>query len=284
MYTIYHIIKLQYVHYTLYIQRPAVSVGLYSRLCRNLRIPVKRNFGHLCNCAPDRRKIKLHVFPMNGLSLHNYTYFWIPVLLTGNCLFSDNLVMYNTSLRFLINFCWPLPAHTHTQNVLSTPFQDIAYVHMAPLRRHKWRRLETECDIHRPTRFVRNVVLCHEISHSLYTYSQQVLRNVGSKSNREVPVLFTRYRLRAMKCCRLELKIFFSLWGLWLVFVCYQIVSLKDAVHHRRKGRVNLCFTPFCPSIICPERLKRQDQRFWDLVHIINEILRWIINGNYISF
>jgi hypothetical protein len=31
-------------------------------------------------------------------------------------------------------------------------------------------------------------------------------------------------------CSSLELKMFFSIWGLWLVFYCYQIVALKDVV------------------------------------------------------
>jgi hypothetical protein len=82
-------------------------------------------------------------------------------------------------------------------------------------------------------------VLCHEIRHSLYT-CEQVIRNVRSKPNQEVSVLFIRSRLRAINCCRFKLKTFFSLCGLWLVFVCYKTVSLKNAVY---KGSVNLGFT-----------------------------------------
>jgi hypothetical protein len=55
---------------------------------------------------------------------------------------------------------------------------------------------------------------------SLYTHYEQVLRTVRSRSelNQEVLVLFIRTRIQAINCSSLELKVFFFLWDLWLVF------------------------------------------------------------------
>jgi hypothetical protein len=50
--------------------------------------------------------------------------------------------------------------------------------------------------------------------------------------------------MQAINYSNLELKMFFSLWGLWLIFYCYQIVVLKDAVHHRGKEITALGSTP----------------------------------------
>jgi hypothetical protein len=75
--------------------------------------------------------------------------------------------------------------------------------------------------------------------------SYKILTNARSKPNREVSALFIRSRLRDINCSGSELKMFVSLWGLWLVSECYQIVALKDAVPHRGKGTGT---PPFCPS------------------------------------
>jgi hypothetical protein len=53
-------------------------------------------------------------------------------------------------------------------------------------------------------------------------YFEQVLRNVRRELNREVSVLFLRSRLQAMSCSSLELEMFSSLWGVWLVFKCLE--------------------------------------------------------------
>jgi hypothetical protein len=60
------------------------------------------------------------------------------------------------------------------------------------------------------------------LEYSIHTYFEQALGNVTSKPNFEV---------LPINCFSLELKIFFSLLGLWLVSECYQIVALKDAAH-----------------------------------------------------
>jgi hypothetical protein len=71
-------------------------------------------------------------------------------------------------------------------------------------------------------------------------FFEQVIRNVSSKMNREVSVLFIRSRLHALLCFSFELKMSFSLWSVWLVFKCYQIFALKNAVHHRGKRTITL--------------------------------------------
>jgi hypothetical protein len=76
-----------------------------------------------------------------------------------------------------------------------------------------------------------------------------MLRNVRSKPNWEVSILLIRSWMQAINCSSLELNVSFSLWGPWLIFKCYRIVTLKDAVHHRGKGRITLGSTPpLCPS------------------------------------
>jgi hypothetical protein len=87
------------------------------------------------------------------------------------------------------------------------------------------------------------------LEYSLCTYFEQILRNIRSETNLVVSDLFIRIRLQAINCSSFELKMFSSLWCSCLVFECYQIVALKDAVHHRGKGTITISFTqPLCPS------------------------------------
>jgi hypothetical protein len=67
--------------------------------------------------------------------------------------------------------------------------------------------------------------------------------------------------MRAINCSSLKLKRGFSLWSIWLVFDCYQIVALKDAVHHRGKEIIALGSTPpLCPSRgVFKETARRSD-------------------------
>jgi hypothetical protein len=51
---------------------------------------------------------------------------------------------------------------------------------------------------------------------------------------------------------------FFSLWGLWVAFECYQIVALKNAVYHSGKGTITLGFKqPLFPSRWVFEEIRR---------------------------
>jgi hypothetical protein len=87
------------------------------------------------------------------------------------------------------------------------------------------------------------------LEYSFYTQFEHVLRNVRSEPIREVSVLFIRSRTQAISCSSLKLKMVSSLWDLWLVFECCQIVALKNAMHHREKGTITLSFRPtLCPS------------------------------------
>jgi hypothetical protein len=53
-----------------------------------------------------------------------------------------------------------------------------------------------------------------DLEYSLYTYSEQVLRNVGSKANQDVSVLLIGNELWAVNGSSLKLKVFLSLWEL----------------------------------------------------------------------
>jgi hypothetical protein len=88
------------------------------------------------------------------------------------------------------------------------------------------------------------------LEYSFYTCFKQFLRNVGRKPYRKVLIPFIRIRLRAIYCRSLQLKVVFSLWVLWIVFECYQVVALKDAVHYRGKGTITVGLKP----LLCPSR------------------------------
>jgi hypothetical protein len=78
----------------------------------------------------------------------------------------------------------------------------------------------------------------------LYISGKQILR---CELNREVQFLFIRSRLHAINGCIVELQISVSLSHLWLVFECYQVVSLKDALSQRGVDSMPpLCF--FCEN------------------------------------
>jgi hypothetical protein len=74
-----------------------------------------------------------------------------------------------------------------------------------------------------------------------------------AKANREISILFITSRLRATGCFFFELKKIFSLWGLWLVFYCRQIIyRLEGCPAPQREGknnpRLHATPTPLCPT------------------------------------
>jgi hypothetical protein len=136
-------------------------------------------------------------------------------------------------------------------------FLERAYVLLGPSNddrpNYTWPQ-ERDKSVRRPfqrslTWFESKLNLTH-LEYSFHTCFEQILRNVKSKPNREVSVMFIRNRLRTINCSRVELKMFISLGGLWLVFEWYQIVALKDTVHHRGKGTITIRFT----LLLCPSR------------------------------
>jgi hypothetical protein len=97
------------------------------------------------------------------------------------------------------------------------------------------------------------------LEYSSCTYFEQVFRYARSKTNLVISVLFIRSRLLTINSSILKLKMFSSLWGSWHVLECNQIVSLKNDMHHRRKGTVTISFTPsLCPSVESSKRFRRE--------------------------
>jgi hypothetical protein len=90
---------------------------------------------------------------------------------------------------------------------------------------------------------VRIQVESHLFRVNAYTSFENNLRNVRSDPNRKVSVLFIRSRMQDINCSSLELKIFFSLWGLLLIVFRCKIVAVTDAVQ-TGKGIIILGSTP----------------------------------------